>query len=239
MLQLAFNTMRDLPRLHEITSVLIRHGLGDVVQRIGVSACSSAPGQILQWGASAESHEAGAARARAPRAARSSARRSSSWASCSPRASICSRPSGSPSSRSCTATSRRFRSRSCCRSSRARSDDRRSRSSSISRLARTGSASIAQVHRAKLQDGTTVVLKVRRPGIRPKVEADLRLLGHLAQLVDSEMPEARRYQPIEIAAQFARSLERELDFTHRGEQHRALRQGFRRRSVHRHSEGLP
>ena len=76
-----------------------------------------------------------------------------------------------------------------------------------------GSASIAQVHRAKLADGTLVVLKIRRPGIRPKVEADLRLLGHLASLVDSEMPEARRYQPVEIAAQFARSLERELDFT--------------------------
>jgi ubiquinone biosynthesis protein len=41
----------------------------------------------------------------------------------------------------------------------------------------------------------------------------LRLLGHLAQLIDSEMPDARRYQPTEIAAQFARSLERELDFT--------------------------
>ena len=76
-----------------------------------------------------------------------------------------------------------------------------------------GSASIAQVHRAKLPDGTPVVLKIRRPGIRAKVEADLRLLGHLAALIESEMPEARRYQPVEIAAQFARSLERELDFT--------------------------
>ncbi len=62
-------------------------------------------------------------------------------------------------------------------------------------------------------DGTPVVLKIRRPGIRAKVDADLRLLGHLAELIESEMPEARRYQPVEIAAQFARSLERELDFT--------------------------
>jgi ubiquinone biosynthesis protein len=45
------------------------------------------------------------------------------------------------------------------------------------------------------------------------VESDLRLLGHLAALIDSEMQEVRRYQPVEIAAQFARSLERELDFT--------------------------
>jgi ubiquinone biosynthesis protein len=73
------------------------------------------------------------------------------------------------------------------------------------------SASIAQVHRARLQDGTPVVLKIRRPGIRAKVEADLRLLAQIAQLIESEIPEARRYQPTEIAAQFARSLERELD----------------------------
>ncbi len=74
-----------------------------------------------------------------------------------------------------------------------------------------GSASIAQVHRAKLQDGTPVILKIRRPGIRPRIEADLRILANLAELIESEMPEARRYQPTLIAAQFARSLERELD----------------------------
>ena len=76
-----------------------------------------------------------------------------------------------------------------------------------------GSASIAQVHRARLKDGTQVVLKIRRPGIEDKVHADLRLLGHLATLVESEVPEARRYQPVEIVAHFRRSIERELDFT--------------------------
>ncbi len=73
------------------------------------------------------------------------------------------------------------------------------------------SASIAQVHLAKLEDGTPVVLKIRRPGIRPKIMADLRLLFHFASLVESEMPEARRYRPVQIATQIARSLERELD----------------------------
>jgi ubiquinone biosynthesis protein len=76
-----------------------------------------------------------------------------------------------------------------------------------------GSASIAQVHRARLSDGTPVVLKVRRPGIRAKIDADLRILGHIAELIESEMPDMRRYRPIEIAAEFSRSLERELDFT--------------------------
>jgi ubiquinone biosynthesis protein len=74
-----------------------------------------------------------------------------------------------------------------------------------------GAASIAQVHAAKLPDGTAVVLKVMRPGIRPKIEADLRILGHLAALVEAEMPEARRFQPVQMVAQFRRSIYRELD----------------------------
>ena len=75
-----------------------------------------------------------------------------------------------------------------------------------------GAASIAQVHRAKLQDGTPVVLKVRRPGVREKIDADLRLLRRVSELIESEIPEARRYRPAEIAEQFAKSLEREADF---------------------------
>ncbi len=42
----------------------------------------------------------------------------------------------------------------------------------------SGSASIAQVHRARLRDGRAVVLKVRRPGIETKVETDVRLLSY-------------------------------------------------------------
>lgn len=72
-------------------------------------------------------------------------------------------------------------------------------------------ASIAQVHTAKLKDGSEVVLKIRRPGIRPKIEADLRILAHIAHLLESEIPEAQRYQPARIVAEFTRSLRRELD----------------------------
>jgi ubiquinone biosynthesis protein len=72
-------------------------------------------------------------------------------------------------------------------------------------------ASIAQVHRAKLPSGAPVVLKIRRPGISAKIAADLRLLDHLANLIEHEMPEARRYAPVQVVAQFRRSLERELD----------------------------
>lgn len=72
-------------------------------------------------------------------------------------------------------------------------------------------ASIAQVHRAVLKDGSRVVVKVRRPDIVPKIEADLRILGHLARLLESELPEARRYRPTQIVQQLQRSLRRELD----------------------------
>jgi ubiquinone biosynthesis protein len=72
-------------------------------------------------------------------------------------------------------------------------------------------ASIAQVHRARLPDGTPVVVKVRRPDILPKIEADLRILGHLARLMELQMPDLRRYRPAQIVGQLKRSLLREFD----------------------------
>ncbi len=77
-------------------------------------------------------------------------------------------------------------------------------------------ASIAQVHLAKLQDGTPVVLKVRRPNVRASIEADLRLLAHLGRLIEAEFEEVKRFRPSEIISQFAKSLERELDLALEG-----------------------
>ena len=73
-------------------------------------------------------------------------------------------------------------------------------------------ASLGQVHRARLQDGSDVVLKVRRPGIRPVVEADLRLLDRLADIIESEVDELKRYRPRLLVRQFSSALRRELDF---------------------------
>lgn len=72
-------------------------------------------------------------------------------------------------------------------------------------------ASIAQVHRARLRDGTEVVVKVRRPGIRPIVEADLRLLRRVAESIDTHFPDLRRFHPVGVVKQFRNSLTRELD----------------------------
>lgn len=72
-------------------------------------------------------------------------------------------------------------------------------------------ASIAQVHRAKLQDGTEVIVKIRRPGIADTIAADLRLLGRLAALAEEQLPWLKPYQPQLLVKELAKSLQRELD----------------------------
>ena len=72
-------------------------------------------------------------------------------------------------------------------------------------------ASIAQVHRARLHDGTEVVVKIRRPGITDTIEADLRLLGRLAAIAEAEIPALKPYRPQQLVRELARSLRRELD----------------------------
>ena len=74
-------------------------------------------------------------------------------------------------------------------------------------------ASIAQVYHARTEDGNEVIIKVRRPGIRPVIEADLRWLARLSELAESESPELRIFRPKDMARQFALSLRRELDFS--------------------------
>ncbi|MFZ9856077.1 MAG: ABC1 kinase family protein [Limisphaerales bacterium] len=76
-----------------------------------------------------------------------------------------------------------------------------------------GSASIAQVHRARLRTGEQVVIKVQRPDIRRTVETDLHILERLAQLLESQVEETRAWQPCALIEQLRRDLLRELDFT--------------------------
>ena len=82
-------------------------------------------------------------------------------------------------------------------------------------------ASIAQVHRARLHDGTEVVVKVRRPGISEVIDADLRLLERLAGIAEARMPSLKPYRPQGLVREFGRSLRRELDLA--GECHNAER----------------
>ena len=77
-------------------------------------------------------------------------------------------------------------------------------------------ASMAQVHRAMLHDRRAVVIKIRRPGIRLRVEADIRLLAHIAALAERGSAEARRFGPSRMMRQLAEAISEELDFTTEG-----------------------
>ena len=78
-------------------------------------------------------------------------------------------------------------------------------------VAPLAAASIAQVHRAQLHDGTEVVVKIRRPGILDVIESDLRLLDRLAGIAETELPSLKPYRLRQLVQEFARSLRRELD----------------------------
>lgn len=75
------------------------------------------------------------------------------------------------------------------------------------------SASIAQVHSARLADGSDVVVKVQRPGIRATIEADLHILYWLARKVEETVPEAEAFDPVAIVREFERAISKELDFS--------------------------
>ncbi|ABQ71101.1 2-octaprenylphenol hydroxylase [Rhizorhabdus wittichii RW1] len=87
-------------------------------------------------------------------------------------------------------------------------------------------ASIAQVHRATLPDGRAVAVKIRRPDIRPRMEADLRLLVHFAGLIEGASAEARRWAPSALVRHLAEAVLAELDFTHEGRNADRLREDF-------------
>ena len=75
-----------------------------------------------------------------------------------------------------------------------------------------GAASMAQVYRAELADGTAVAVKVQRDGIEEHVHVDLELIAYLAGLLEDHSDELRRYQPRELAARFRTRTLEELDF---------------------------
>ena len=73
-------------------------------------------------------------------------------------------------------------------------------------------ASIGQVHRARLDSGPEVVVKVQRPDIENVIAVDLEILAHLAGLMEQYLEEVQGHRPTAIVQEFARSLSREIDF---------------------------
>mgnify|MGYP002346238071 FL=1 len=75
------------------------------------------------------------------------------------------------------------------------------------------SGSIGQVHCALLPNNTEVIVKIRRPGIEKLIATDIAILHFLAELAEKYISELRFFQPIMIVEEFARTIQREMDFT--------------------------
>lgn len=215
MLWQAISAVRDLGRLHDIAAVQIRYGFGDLVRRTGLAGVLERTGRALHWHVSDE-----LARLEPPaRVRRVLEELGPSFVKLGQ---ILSTRVDLFSPEWITEFSKLQDSAIALPFSELRAqltEDLGGLPENIFPRLETqalAAASLAQVHRAWLSDGTPVVLKIRRPGIRPLVEADLRLLKRLAEIVESEAPDLRRYRPKEVVRQFTLSLRRELDFSAEG-----------------------
>jgi ubiquinone biosynthesis protein len=72
-------------------------------------------------------------------------------------------------------------------------------------------ASIAQVHAARLHSGEDVVVKILRPGVEALIEQDLQVMYALARMAQRWWPEARRLKPVEVVAEYEKTITDELD----------------------------
>jgi len=205
-----FSSARDLGRLHEIAGVLIRHGLGDIVRRLGLADMLARAGQVLHW-----AHADELARLEPPVQLRRALEElgptcvklgqilagradlfGPEWIA--EFAKLHSRVPAVPLDEL---------------RAQLREDLGAEPETVFARFDAEplAAASIAQVHRARLHDGTEVVVKIRRPAIRDVIEADLRLLDRVAAVAEVEWPALKPYRPRRLVRQFAQSLRRELD----------------------------
>ncbi len=86
-------------------------------------------------------------------------------------------------------------------------------------------ASMAQVHQAKLTNGSSVVIKVLRPGNRHLVEEDIALLEWMAQFVESYFSDLG-YSPVAVAGEFAREITKEMNLLQEARATEKLRRYF-------------
>jgi ubiquinone biosynthesis protein len=205
-----FSATRELSRLREISSVFVRHGLGDLVHRAGIATVLEHAGRVLKWSEVSEIAQLGPQqRARlafeelGPTFVKLGQMLSTREDLLPPTwttefAQLNSHVAPVPFDALLPQVEQALG---------------RSPFEVFSNLEREpyAAGSIAQIHRAKLPSGAPVILKIRRPGIEAKIDADLRILEHLAHLVEDQVPEVRRYRPVQVVAQVRVSLERELD----------------------------
>ena len=87
-------------------------------------------------------------------------------------------------------------------------------------------ASIAQVHTAALEDGTEVIVKLLRPGVRDQIEQDLDVLYAIAGLADKYWENSKRLRPLELVAEYEKTVIDELDLMREGGNAAQLRRNF-------------
>ena len=78
-------------------------------------------------------------------------------------------------------------------------------------LAPLAAASVAQIHRAALPDGTEVIVKVRRPGAAEAVESDMRILRVVGAVAQALLPPLRRWHLVAVIDEIAANLRLEMD----------------------------
>ena len=91
-----------------------------------------------------------------------------------------------------------------------------------------GSASIAQVHRAQLKTGESIVLKVQRPGIVQTINDDLNVLYFIAELLETYIPELRPFNPTGMVDEYFKTLELETNFVVEANNIRKFKENFKK-----------
>jgi len=210
MLWETISVVRDLPRLHEIATVMIRYGGGDLVRVLGISGALERAGRILHWHNTSEISQLDAP----VRIRRALEELGPTFVKLGQL--LATRVDLFPPHwiaefeklhSQVPAVPYEVLRNDLVAAIKGEPDEVFAAFDPVPLAA----ASIAQVYRATLKDGTPVVVKVRRPGIEGVIQADLRILEHAAKLLESEVPDFRRYDPAQIVSQFRRSLNRELD----------------------------
>ncbi|MBT6209728.1 MAG: 2-polyprenylphenol 6-hydroxylase, partial [Woeseia sp.] len=87
-------------------------------------------------------------------------------------------------------------------------------------------ASVAQVHTAALQDGKEVIVKLLRPGVRKLIERDLDVMFAIARLADKYWSLSKRLRPLEIVAEYEKTIIDELDLAREGANTAQLKRNF-------------